>query len=220
MRKLLAVVVLAGAVCLAGCELLDIINDLFGGGVPDGTGGGGIGGVTFTRIIVEYAFGIEVMRRSEDPQLYPPTLEPWSLLASIGSIGQLAFDATTNTYTVETPQGSDPYVKMSIGLDASGSMIRDLVVERQMSHGLDAWERIDKIVAFDIPYDRVEGNSTFYRIDADNVSWIGLDRVDYKDWSKTVHTEQDPMYWVVDPSTMQGYFDADPDRYIEIEFQQ
>ena len=218
MRKLLAVVVLACIVCLAGCEFLDIINQIIGGGVPDGTGGGGIGGVTFTRIIVEYAFGIEVMRQ---PSLQEPaTLEAMNLVASIGSIGQLAFDATTNTYTVETPQGSDPYVKMSIGLDASGSMIRDLNVERQMSHGFDTWMRIDKIVAFDIPYDRVEGSSTFYRIDVGNVSWIGLDSVDYRDWSKALHTEKNPMYWVVDPTAAQGFFNIDPDRYIEIEFQQ
>ncbi len=51
-------------------------------------------------------------------------------------IGQLTFDTASNTYTAETPAGSDPYVKMSIQLDVSGSIIYDLAIERRMSHGV------------------------------------------------------------------------------------
>lgn len=211
MRKVLLVAVLVGAVFLAGCDFMAFIDDLLSGSTdPDGSG---IGGVTFVQIIVDYEFGIEVMTDDSG-------LQSWLLDASIGSIGPLSFDASINTYTVETPQGSDPYVKMSIQLDESGSMIRDLVVERRMSHGFDTWERIDKIVAFDIPYHRVEGASTYYRIDVSLPQWIGLELVDYKDWSKTENSEQNPNYQVVDPHAMQPYFDADPDRFIEIEFRQ
>jgi hypothetical protein len=210
-KKGLLVAVLVGVVFLAGCDFMAFIDDLLGGGGDPG--GAGIGGVTFVQIIVKYDFGIEVMRKDGG-------LEPWPLSASIASIGPLVFDTASNTYIVETPPGSDPYVKMSIQLDESGSEIRDLVVERQMSHEVDTWERIDKIVAFDIPYHRVEGYTTFYRIDAAYPQWMGLELVDYRDWSKTLHTEQTPMYWVDDPRAMQGYFDADPDRYIEIEFRQ
>jgi len=146
-------------------------------------------------------------------------LQPWPLLASIGSIGQLAFDTASDTYTAETPQGSDPYVKMSIQLNESGSMIYDLAVERWMSYGI-GWERIDELVAFDIHYDRVEGDSTFYRIDEPSPQWIGLELVDYREWQNPTYTEQNPIYQVVDPREMEGYYDADPNRYIEIEFRQ
>lgn len=210
MKKVWLVAVFVGAVFLAGCDFLAFIDDLFDRTVDPG---GGIGGVTFVQIIVEYDFGIEVMTEGIG-------LQPWPLFASIGSIGPLVFATASNTYLVETPPGSDPYVKMSIQLDESGSEIRDLEVERRMSHGFDTWERIDEIIAFDIPYHRVEGDSTFYRIDVANSQWIGLELVDYRDWSKTLHTEQNPMYWVSNPRAMQGYFDADPNRYLEIEFRQ
>lgn len=216
MRKLAVIVVIVGVIGLAGCDFQAIIDDLLGGGTPGG--GSGIGGVTFTQVIVEYEFGIEVMRQPTPQDV--AVLEPWSLFASLGSIGPLVFDTATNTYTVSTPIGSDPYVLFSITLDSAGSIITYLDAYRRMSHGYGGWERIDRIIAEDIPYDRVEGLSTFYRIDASNLGWAGLLFTDYRDWSKTAHTEQNPMYWVVDPSNMQGYFNADPDRYIEIEFRQ
>jgi len=216
MRKLLAVVVLAGIVCLAGCEFLDIINQIIGGGVPDGTGGGGIGGVNFTRIIVEYSIDMDVNRIDTGVELR-------NVFASIGSIGPLTFDPSTTTYVAQNPVGSDPYVLITITLDASGANILYLDAHRRMSHGFDAWQRIDRIIVENIPYDRVEGNSTFYRVDASNTTattWTGLSLVDYKDWSKALHTEKNPMYRVVDPNAAQSFFNIDPDRYIEIEFQQ
>lgn len=216
MRKLAVVAVIVGVIGLAGCDFQAILDDLLGGGASGG--GTGIGGVTFVQVIVEYSFDIEVMRQ---PSLQvPAVLEPWSLLASLGSIGPLVFDPATNTYTVSTPLGSDPYILFSITLDPSGSMITYVDAYRRMSHGFGGWERIDRIIAEDIPYDRVEGLSTFYRIDVDNLGWAGLRFTDYRDWSKTEHSETNPMYWVVNPSNMQGYFDADTDRYIEIEFRQ
>jgi len=127
---------------------------------------------------------------------------------------------STNTYTAQTPIGSGPYVLITITMDSAGSMITYLDAYRRMSHGFGTWERIDRIIAENIPYDRVEDLSTFYRIDASYVSWLGLQYTDYRDWSKEIHTESDPMYRVVNPSNMQGYFDADADRYIEIEFRQ
>jgi len=224
MRRVMVVVILAGAVCLAGCEFLDIINDLIGGGVPDGTGGGGIGGVTFTRIIVEYSFATERMRRA-DVEGDPPTVEPWTMSASLGSIGTLAFDSTTNTYTAQTPIGSDPYILFSITLDASGSMITYLDAYRRMTYGWGGWEKYDRIIAENVPYDRVEGLTTFYRIDAQDVNWdwTGLQYADYRTWSLgefTGQSELDPMYWIADPSNMQADFSADPDCYIEISFEQ
>ena len=180
--------------------------------INPGTGVVGIGGVTFVEIVVEYGFEIEVKTQDSG-------LQPWSLFASIESIGQLAFDSSATTYTAETPQESDPYVKMSIGLDPSGSMTRDVHVERRMSYGAGR-ERIDEIVVFDIPYDRIEGDSTFYRIDVPSPQWIGLELIDYRDWQSPTYTEQDPMYWVDDPHLIEAYYDADPNRYIEIEFRQ
>jgi len=203
----LLVVVLGGALLLAGCDFLEFIDDLFGRG-------GGIGGVNFVEIVAEYSFGIEVMNRDTG------TLQPLALFASISSIGPLTFDAASSTYVAETPPGSDPYVRMSIQLDESGSKIWDLDVERRMTHDAGSWERIDRLVAYDIPYHRVEGDSTFYRIDVTLPQWIGLGRVEYRDWSTTLHSEQDPAFWVANPSDVQAYFDADPNRYIEIEFRQ
>jgi hypothetical protein len=205
-----------GVICLAGCEFLDMISDLIGG---DGTGGGGIGGVTFTRVIVEYGFATERMRRA-DVSGDPPTVEPWDLSASLSSIGQLVFDPATTTYTAQTPIDSDPYILFSIRLDASGSMITYLDAYRRMTFAGGGWEKIERIIVENIPYDRVEGLTTFYRIDADNVGWAGLQYTDYRSWSTAVHTEQDPMYWIADPTAMQADFDADPDRYIEISFEQ
>ncbi len=60
----------------------------------------------------------------------------------------------------------------------------------------------------------------FYRIDVPSPQWIGLELVDYRDWQNPMYTEQNPMCWVVDSRAMEGYFDADPNRYIEIEFRQ
>jgi len=212
MRKVLLILVLIGAVFLAGCDFLAFIDNLVDRVINPGTGVVGIGGVTFVEIVVEYGFEIEVNTQDSG-------LQPWSLFASIESIGQLAFDSSTTTYTAETPQGSDPYVKMSIGLDASGSMTRDVHVERWMSYGAGR-ERIVEIVVFDIPYDRIEGDSTFYRIDVPSPQWIGLELIDYRDWQNPTYTEQNPMYWVDDPRAIEGYYDADPNRYIEIEFRQ
>jgi len=213
MRKVLLVGVLLGAVFLTGCDFLTFIDDLVDRLVnPPGTGVVGIGGVTFVEIVVEYGFEIEVMTQDTG-------LQPWPLFASIASIGQLAFDTTTNTYTAETPLESDPYVKMSIQLDESGSETRDIHVERRMTYGAGQ-ERIDELVAYDIPYDRIEGDSTFYRIDVPSPQWIGLELVDYRDWQSPTYTEQYPMYWVVDPRAIEVYYDADPNRYIEIEFRQ
>ena len=216
MRKLVALAVLAAAVLLAGCDLMDIINDLVGGGTGDPGGGAGIGGVTFTRIIVEYSIDMDVNRIDTGIELR-------NVFASIGSIGALAFDQGTTTYVAQNAIGSDPYVLITITLDQAGANILYLDAYRRMSHGLGSWERIDRIIVEDIPYDRVEGNSTFYRVDASNTSattWFGLSHVDYRDWSKALHTEQAPMYWVADPDAAQGFFNNDPDRYIEIEFQQ
>ena len=212
MRKALLAVVLVGAVLLAGCDFLAFVDELFDRVLNPGTGVVGIGGVTFDQITVEYGFEIEVMTQDAG-------LQPELLFVSIESVGQLAFDSSNNTYTAETPQGSDPYVKMSIGLDPSGSMIRDLHVERQMTY-FAPQERIDELFAYDIPYDRIQGDSTFYRIDVLNPQWIGLERVDYKGWLDPTSTELNPMYWVVNPYEMQAYFDADPDRFLEIEFHQ
>jgi len=214
MRKLLVLAVLAAVVLLTGCDLMDIINDLIGGGGdPEG---GGIGGVTFDRIIVEYSIDMDVNRIDTGIELR-------NVFASIGSIGQLAFDASTTTYVAQNAIGSDPYVLITITLDQAGANILYLDAYRRMSRGFDTWERIDRIIVENIPYDRVEGLSTFYRLDASNTSattWFGLSHVDYRDWSKAVHTEQAPMYWVVDPNAAQGFFNVDPDRYIEIEFRQ
>jgi len=216
MRKIVAVGLILVALCLVGCDFQAILDEILGDGTP--SGGSGIGGVTFTQVIVEYAFGIDVMRQASPQE--SATLESWSLFASLGSIGPLVFNPSTNTYTVSTPIGSDPYVLFSITLDPAGSMITYIDAYRRMSHGFGGWERIDRIIAENIPYDRVEGLSTFYRIDVDNVGWAGLQFTDYRDWSKTLHSEKNPMYWVVDPANMQGFFDADSSRYIEIEFRQ
>ena len=214
MRRLLGVGLLIAmlAMALAGCDFMAFIDDLVDRIMNPVEGVVGIGGVTFVQITVEYGFDIEVMTQDAG-------LQPWWLFASIESVGQLAFDAGTTTYTTETPQGADPYVKMSIGLDPSGSMIRDLHVERRMTYAAPV-ERIDELVAFDIPYDRIQGDSTFYRIDVPSPQWIGLELVDYRDWQNPTSTEQNSMRWVVDPRAMDGYFDADPDRFIEIEFRQ
>ena len=211
MRRILTAVVLVCAVLLSGCVLEDLIDQILGdGGEP---GGGGIGGVTWVQAIVEYDFSADVERLDTGVELM-------GIFASIGSIGSLVFDASTNTYTATTPIGSDPYVQITITLDYAGSMITYLHAFRRMSHGFDTWERIDQIVAYDIPYDRFEGSSDFYRIDAADVMWSGLEMVDYKDWSKAIHTEQNPMYRMVNPSGAQTFFDNDPDRYLEIEFRQ
>lgn len=210
MRKLLAGLVLVGAIALSGCFLEDLLNDLFPGG---GDPGGGIGGVTFVQAIVEYDFAADVERLDTGISLT-------GIFASIGSIGGLVFDSATNTYTATTPLDADPYVQITITFNESGSMITYLHAFRRMSHGFDTWERIDQIVAYDIPYDRDEGYSSFWRIDADNIGWSGLEMVDYKDWSKALHTEQNPMYRMVNPLNAQAFFDQDPDRYIEIEFRQ
>ena len=213
MRKVLLVIVLVGAVFVAGCDFLAFIDDLVDRLVnPPGTGVVGIGGVTFVEIVVEYGFEIEVMTQDAG-------LQPWPLFASIASIGQLAFDATSNTYTAETPPGSDPYVKMSIQLDESGSEARDIHVERRMTYGAGQ-ERIDELIAFDILYDRVEGDSTFYRTDVPDPQWIGLELVDYRDWQNPTSTELNPIRHVVDPRDIEAYYNADPNRYIEIEFRQ
>ena len=209
-KKLLLVIVLIGAVFLAGCDFLAFIEDLVDR--ISNPGGGGIGGVTFVQIIVEYNFDLDVMTQG-------PVFQPDMPFASIESIGPLVFDPDTTTYTVVTPPESDPYVMMSIQLDESGSEIRDLVVERRMSDSF-GWERLDNFVAYDIPYHRAEGDSTFYRIDVTMPQWIGLGRVDYRSWMVATQTELAPMYWVVDPSDKQVVFDADPYRYIEIEFRQ
>ena len=210
MRKVLLIVVLVGAVFLAGCDFLAFIDILVDRIINPG--GGGIGGVTFVQIMVEYNFDLDVMPQGS-------VFQPNVPFASIESIGPLVFDPDTTTYTVETPQGSDPYVSMSIQLDESGSEIRDLVVERRMSDAF-GWERLDSFVAYDIPYHRVDGDSTFYRIDATMPQWIGLGMVDYRSWMAATQTEQNPMYWVDDPWGKQVVFDADPYRYIEIEFRQ
>jgi len=213
MRKLIVITVILAGTLLSGCDLLDIIT---GGGDTGGggTGGGGIGGVNFVRMIVEYDFSADVLRNDTGVELH-------GIFASIGSIGNLAFDQATNSYVAQTPLGSDPYVHITITLDSAGSMITYLNAFRRMSHGVGAsWERIDQIIAYDIPYDRVEGYNTFYRIDADDLMWAGLERVEYKDWFKPEYTEQDPMYRMVDPTAAQTFFDNDPNRYIEIEFQQ
>lgn len=214
MRKGLLVVVIVGVVFLAGCDFLSFIDDLLD------QGGGGIGGVTFVQIIVEYEFDIDRMYQDSTPGS-SPVLMPTMLNTAIASIGPLQFDASTNTYSVETPPGADPHVMMSIQLDPSGSEIRDLEVERRVTIGSGTWERIDHLVAFDIPYDRVEGDSTFYRIDASMPQWIGLGRRDYREWPLTPpYSEPNPMYWIDNPSAAQVTFDTDPYRYIEIEFQQ
>ena len=210
MKKLLLVIVLIGAVFLTGCDFLAFVEDLVER--ITNPGGGGIGGVTFVQIMVEYDFDLDVMTQGA-------VFQPDMPFASIESIGPLVFDLDTTTYTVETPQGSDPYVRMSIQLNESGSEIRDLVVERRMSDAF-GWERLDNFVAYDIPYDRVEGGSTFYRIDATMPQWIGLGMVDYRSWIVATQTEQNPTYWVDNPSSKQVVFDADPTRYIEIEFRQ
>jgi len=215
MRKALLVGVLLGAVFLTGCDFLAFIDDLFDRNVDPG-----IGGVTFVQIIVEYEFETEQIYQDSAPGA-APVLVQQTLTTAIGSIGPLLFDALTNTYTVETPLGSDPHVMMSIQLDESGSEIRDLEVERRVTIGSGYYERIDHLVAFDIPYHRIEGNSTFYRIDASMPQWIGLGRVDYKEWPiGPSYSEQNPMYWVDNPSAVQVVFDADPYRYLEIEFRQ
>lgn len=214
MRKGLLLVVIVGVVFLAGCDFLQFIDDLFD------RGSGGIGGVTFVQIIVEYEFDIDRMYQDSTPGS-SPVLMPDTLNTAIASIGPLLFDASTNTYSVETPQGADPHVMMSIQLDASGSQIRDLEVERRITIGSGTWERIDHLVAFDIPYHRVQGDSTFYRIDASMPQWLGLGRRDYREWPLTPpYSEPYPMYWIDNPSAAQVTFDADPYRYIEIEFRQ
>jgi len=112
---------------------------------------------------------------------------------------------------------------MSIQLDESGSMIRDLLVERRITTdtGVSTSERIDHLVAYDIPYHRIEGDSTFYRIDVSMPQWIGLGRVDYKEWTiGPSYSELFPTYWIENPTAMQMVFDADPDRYLEIELRQ
>jgi len=72
-------------------------------------GGGGIGGDPFVQIVVEYDFDIQMMYQDTAPGS-APVLVPDTLTATIGSIGPLVFDSWITTYTVETPQGSDPYV--------------------------------------------------------------------------------------------------------------
>lgn len=218
MRKVLLVVVLVGAVFIAGCDFLAFIDDLLNRTVDPG--GGGIGGVNFVQIIVEYEFEIDRMYQDSTPGSSPVPM-PDTLNAIIASIGPLVFDASTNTYSVETPPGADPHVMMSIQLDPSGSQIRDLEVERRVTIGSGFHERIDHLVAFDIPYDRVEGDSTFYRIDATMPQWLGLGRVDYREWPLSPpYSESYPQYWIDNPSAAQVTFDADPHRYIEIEFRQ
>ena len=206
MRRSIAVgILLVAGAFLTGCDLLDIINDL----IP---GGGGTGAAAFTRIIVEYDIAMDVMRRDTGVQLQ-------SVVASIGSIGTIAYDGVNHTYTAQNPFGSDPYVLITINMDPSETTILYIDAYRRMSHGFDTWERIDRIIAENVYFDRTDPNgSTFFRIDASDVMWSGLQTVDYRDWSKALHTEADPMYWVVNPLAAQGFFDADPDRYIEIEF--
>ena len=213
MRRLLVAGILLGMVFLSGCVLEDIINDLIGGGTPGGGGNPGIGGVTFVRAIVEYSYTGELQQKGVGPV-------PWGIAASIGTIGPLVFDVATNTYTATTPIDADPYVQITITFDASGSMIEYLHAFRRMTYGAGGWEKIEQIVAYDIPYDRDEGLSTFWRVDADNVQWTGLELVDYKSWSLSLHTEHDPTYRIVDPLGQQPIFDLDPARTIEIEFQQ
>jgi len=206
MRRWSAVgVLLLLGVLLTGCDLLDIITDLTPGG-----GGTGIG--AFSRIIVEYEIEMDVMREDTGVELR-------SVAASIGSIGSIAYDAVNHTYTAQTPLGSDPYVLITINMDPSETTIVYIDAYRRMSHGFDAWERIDRIIAENIPYVREENGSTFFRVDATDFGWSGLQMVEYRDWSKALYTEEAPMYWVVDPLSAQEAFNVDMDPYIEIEFQ-
>ncbi len=78
MRKALLVIVLVGAVFMAGCDFLTLIDELVDRLVnPPGTGVVGIGGVTFVEIVVEYGLEIEVMTQDTG-------IQPWPLVASIG----------------------------------------------------------------------------------------------------------------------------------------
>ena len=209
MRRVLVAVVLVSLVFLTGCTLIDIIS-----GWLDGPGGGGIGGVTFVEMIVNYGFVADVRQINQ-------TVASEPLVASIPSMSPLVFDAASTTYTATTALDADPYVQITITLDDSGSTITYLHAFIRRTYGSSPERRrIDQIYAHDIPYDRVEGLTTFYRIDADNIGWSGLDRVEYKDWMTALHTEQAPTERIADPSGAQASFDADPGRYIEIEFRQ
>ena len=210
MRRVLVALVLVSAVLLSGCSLLDKILDLWN----DPGGGGGIGGVTFVEMIVNYGF-------TADVEQFNHTTASQPIVASIPSMSPLMFDPSTTTYTATTALDAEPYVQITITLDSSGSMITYLHAFIRQTYGSSPERtRIDQIYAHDIPYDRVEGLTTFYRIDVDDLGWSGLDVVEYKDWMTALHTEQNPTERIADPSGAQASFDADPSRYIEIEFRQ
>ena len=210
MRRVLVALVLVSAVLLSGCSLLDKILDLWN----DPGGGGGIGGVTFVEMIVNYGF-------TADVEQFNHTTASQPIVASIPSMSPLVFNSSTTTYTATTALDAEPYVQITITLDSSGSMITYLHAFIRQTYGSNPERtRIDQIYAHDIPYDRVEGLTTFYRIDDGDSGWSGLDLVEYKDWITALHTEQDPTERIADPSGAQASFDADPSRYIEIEFRQ
>ena len=210
MRRVLVALVLVSVVLLSGCTLIDIISGWFG----DPGGGGGIGGVTFVEMIVNYGFVADVTEVNQTTTSQP-------IVATIPSMSPLVFDSATTTYTATTALDADPYVQITITLDYSGSMITYLHAFIRQTYGSNPERRrIDQIYAHDIPYDRVEGLTTFYRIDVDNVGWSGLNLVEYKDWITALHTEMNPTERIVDPNAAQSYFDADPSRYIQVEFRQ
>jgi len=189
-------------------------------GLDDTSGPIGSGDSGPSYVLVEYQISTVALRADTGDM-------PKILVASIGSLGDIAYDPDLHTITCDATAG-DLLVQMWIYLNPAKDIIDYIKVRRINSHMFGAWMRYDFIESYSvasatIELVRMEGNNKVFRVDQDTLFVDGfcdsIKTVEWREWRPDPpynETQQAPFYRLKDPFSTTFHDCDDSGNYVEV----
>jgi len=176
-RKVLVVGLIVGLVAmLSGCDLIDQILALVGGGSPGGIPGG-TGDVA--SVSISYSLAVTLWERPM-PQ-YAPTSSEGSVDMDFFRPYGGTYNAATRTFTNnwDNQAGDFSNTYLEVRLNETEDAIEYFYARQTQSNVWFAWTFVNEIRGYNIPYSHTEGGSRYFVLTGTSAH-LALDRMTYK----------------------------------------
>ncbi len=197
MKKLGLVLLIAAAMLLPGCALLDMIPGWGSGGTP--AAGINAGWIDFS------FYGVVTQQGKPDhPQ--------WQLSGTFNAGNRSAsYDPATHTFTATWDGGGYSNTYMQIRFNAAEDFVEYFHARQTLLSW--SWWTTYEIEGYDVPYSHSDGDYRYFQVTGASTHTI-LTKCVYKSWSKSEGTETSPYYALKGQSV--ANLSSDSTSYIRI----
>jgi len=182
------VVLLCGVGLLSACTFQDFVDTITGW--IEGPGGGTPTAGAVTHVRIEFDILGTVLREGVDQ---PDTPLGTGFYGVTGT-----YNEQTKVFTSTWDGGDYSNTYMEVWLSADETNVEYFYAKQLRNYSFGAWFEYFEVEGENIPYTETILGERYYEIVGQGTHLV-FDDIDYKEWSSTVGSEQDPYYKLKEP---------------------